>query len=148
YHNGLVGSLSSDGERVYAVDDLPLPPPPDLIRGKARSNFRLPELPAWARQNQLVALDIHSGRITWQCGGKGTTCPLAGDYFLGAPLPLHGKLYVITERDGELRVICLDPVHGAHLWTQALAFVANRSAWDTRRRLHAAHLAYGDGILV
>ncbi len=73
---------------------------------------------------------------------------LAGSYFLGPPLPLGGKLYVLTEKNAELRLVCLNAVNGEPTWEQTLATPRDRLLLDVSRRVQAVHLAYGEGILV
>ena len=34
---------------------------------------------------------------------------LADTYFLGRPLPIAGRLYVLTEKQQELQLVCIDP---------------------------------------
>ena len=76
--------------------------------------------------NTLTAVDIESGATQWWLGGIGleakpdarpedesttTADKLAENaYFLGAPLPVNGKLYVLLEKAGHLKAsACLDP---------------------------------------
>jgi len=79
---------------------------------------------------------------------------LTDTFFLGPPLPLSGKLYQLAEKNTELKLICLDPnkLDPQNLpeivWQQSLGTANRRLPQDSLRRLQAAHLAYGDGILV
>src|SRR5262249_55778515 len=90
----------------------------------------------------------------WELGGKGADKGELGDsYFLGAPLPLGGKLYLLTEKNSELRLICLDSPKDDKSpptisWTQTLASARDKLLLDVSRRIQAVNLAYGDGILV
>jgi len=68
---------------------------------------------------------------------------LAGGYFLGPPLPLGGKLYVLTEKNAELRLVCLDAQSGEPAWMQTLATARDRLLQDVSRRVQAVHLSYG-----
>jgi RNA polymerase sigma factor (sigma-70 family) len=70
--------------------------------------------------------------------GKGE---LDGCSFLGAPMPVAGKLYVLIEKQQELRLACIDPAHGKVIRTQALATT-------DKGRIQTANLAYGEGMLV
>jgi outer membrane protein assembly factor BamB len=66
------------------------------------------------------------------------------------------KIYVLNEKDGALRLICLKSRDGTEknppppdiVWTQILANAKDKISLDFNRRLHAAHLSYGDGILI
>jgi RNA polymerase sigma factor (sigma-70 family) len=59
-----------------------------------------------------------------------------------------GKLYVLAEKNSELRLLCLEPHEGKPLWAQTLATTKGKMHMDPGRRVHAVHLAYADGILV
>src|SRR5262249_51467120 len=101
--------------------------------------------------SRLVAIHLTSGKVLWEVGGRGgkkEAGPLADSYFLGPPLPLGGKLYALLEQEGELRLACLEPLRGNPAWTQTLAGPRTRLLLDGGRRLHAAPLALGEGILV
>lgn len=148
--NSTVGTLSTDGTRVYAVDDLVLPPHPQspvmqqLTWGTA-ANFG--PLDDAVRHSRLQAFDLASGKFLWELGGSD-----AGDlgdvYFLGPPLPLGGKLYVLVEKASSLRLVCLDAHKGEVTWSQALANLRDRLLLEAGRRIRGVNLAYGDGILV
>src|SRR5262249_31886477 len=110
-----------------------------------------PELTDALYHSRLLAIDLESGKVTWEVGGHGDpkeVGELADSYFLGPPLPLGGKLYVLTERDQELRLVCLDAATGDLPWAQNLATPRTRLLLDGGRRQHAAPLAYGEGLLV
>ena len=92
---------------------------------------------------------------------KETTETLLADcFFLGPPLPLAGKLYVVIEKDGDLRLVCLDPSRLEQstrtptqqvptlVWSQVLGQPNGRLPQDSFRRFQAIHLAYADGVLV
>src|SRR5439155_20360578 len=70
-------------------------------------------------------------------------------FFLGPPLPLNGKLYVLNEKEQELRLIALDPATGEVIGKpQRLADMREKINVEVNRRFNADHLAYGEGILV
>ena len=87
-------------------------------------------------------------------------------FFLGPPLPLAGKLYVLLEKNTELRLVCLDPSKLVSyefmnkdgkmvpdqcpelVWQQSLGTANERLPTYSLRRLNASNLAYADGILV
>ncbi len=69
-------------------------------------------------------------------------------FFLGPPLPIGGKLYVLTEKNAELRLLCLDAAKGDLIWAQTLATVRDRLTTDVKRRIQAVQLAYGEGALI
>jgi hypothetical protein len=155
FENAVVGTLATDGARVYAVDDLQVPPyrhVPQMRRWQQPAVLDFgPELNDAASHSRLLALDAVSGKRLWGVGG-GRQHEGAGElsdtYFLGPPLPLDGGLYVLTEKDSELALVCLDAADGAVVWRQALALAPTRLLLDPGRRIQAARPVYGEGVLV
>jgi outer membrane protein assembly factor BamB len=155
FENTTTGTLSTDNARVYAVDDLGLPPHPNAVAGQ---QFGWPGgagmqvsagMSDLVNRNRLVALNLETGKIDWERGDpQHDNSDIAGSYFLGPPLPLAGKLYVLTEKNAELRLVCLEPSEGKPVWTQTLATVKDKLLNDVMRRVHAVNLAYAEGILV
>src|SRR5207244_4120566 len=86
-----------------------------------------------ASRNQLLAFDAATGQPAWEVGGRGDEV-LAGElddcYFLGAPLPLDGRLYVLVETRGELALACLRAADGTLLLKQPLAAAPTRMLLD------------------
>ena len=156
FGNPVVGTLSTDGERVYAVDDVAVPPYQNtyLYRGRPVSAVEYafgPELTQAVRHSRLAAIDLKSGKLVWERGGPGTgkkKDDLYPSYFLGPPLPVEAKLYGVIEKEQELRLVCLDPAGGEVLWTLPLGVAPARLLQDPARRVQAIHLAYADGVLV
>ena len=155
FGNAVLGTLSTDGARVYAVDDLAVPPPRLHIRSrrwqKAVTSDFSPELTEAADSSRLLALDAASGKQLWEVGGA-VGAPAAdglrGSYFLGPPLPLAGRLYALTEKDNEVTLVCLRAADAAFLWKQALAYAPTQLRHDPGRRIQAASPAYAEGVLV
>src|SRR5207244_6885789 len=101
--------------------------------------------------NRLHAYDLESGDLVWQVAG--TDKPGEGNdgYFLGPPLPIHGSLYTLLQKNTELRLVALDPGTGKTLFAQSLGSVRDRRdrvLLDPSRRLHVVALAHGQGVLV
>ena len=102
-----------------------------------------------AQRSRLIAFDLESGKLVWEHGDPGPLdkpmdkTDLAGSYFLGPPLPLGGKLYVLTEKNAELRLVCLDAQSREPAWMQTLATTRDRLLQDVSRRVQAVHLSYG-----
>jgi outer membrane protein assembly factor BamB len=103
------GALASDGEFVFAVEDLGVPA---LPRGT----------PVLRDFNRLVAYDVRTGRAMWEVGGprSDTGDELAGLCFLGAPLVLDRRLYCLAESGSEVRLVVLEPQTGRLDWSQTL----------------------------
>lgn len=157
FENSMLGTLTTDNQQVYVVDDVAMPPwmgynPYDGSMGRL-PNLGDPKLNGMMQHNRLQAYDLKSGKLRWELGGYGEKKDagindLNDTYFLGPPLPMHGKLYVLAEKQQELNLICLDAVKGEVTWRQKLAEARDKIAQDVTRRTQAAHLAYGEGILV
>jgi outer membrane protein assembly factor BamB/tetratricopeptide (TPR) repeat protein len=158
FENSVIGTLSTDGNRAFAVDDLILPPHPQYMRmfmNGGQPNFGA--VNDLVNRNTLKCFNIESGKLMWELGGRSDKTDLADSFFLGAPLPLAGRLYVLNEKETELRLVCLEPKDSVTdvkpppptvVWTQKLATTKDKIQFDFNRRIHAAHLAYADGILV
>jgi outer membrane protein assembly factor BamB/tetratricopeptide (TPR) repeat protein len=179
FENSTIGTLSHDGRRVYVVDDLAVPPHPN----KTHMNYPHASYGAFTEQvayNVLRAIDIETGKLVWSIGRfnknpqKEKTDKdklVAGEefvdtFFLGPPLALAGKLYVLVEKGTELRLVCLDPGKLVEyqyadekgqmqpdqcpemVWQQSLGTANFPLPKDSLRRMQAAHLAYADGVLV
>ncbi|MSR30812.1 MAG: tetratricopeptide repeat protein [Gemmataceae bacterium] len=153
FENSTLGSLSSDGKFVFAVEDLAIPPPPNLNNYNARPNtssygVASKDVLDAILHSKLQAYDLVTGKLKWEAGGRGEKGDLLDAYFLGPPLPVSGKLHVLTEKQQELRLATLDPASGKLLAMQTLVTTRDKLEQDIGRRTQAAHLAYGEGILV
>lgn len=160
YENSVLGAISTDRRLVYAVDDLAVPAPANYLQQFIwNRGMQQQPIQALIMENSLHAYDLKTGKFTWRLGdpfAKG-----GGEFkdsqFLGAPLPVGGKLYILNEKasaglagDADLRLLCIDPRIGKVISTQNLGTVEqqNRFTHDMNRRTNAVHLAYGEGILV
>jgi tetratricopeptide (TPR) repeat protein len=167
YENSLLGTIATDHRFVYAVDDLAVPAlPVALAQYQWNQQMMPPKVKELVLANKLVAFELNSGKQFWQLGGKsaatGKEDAFAESHFLGVPLAVGGKLYVLNEKnqgpqgEADLRLVCIDPVQkdADHkpkvISVQELGRVQqqHRITHDMTRRLNAAHLAYGEGILV
>jgi len=180
FENSLLGSLSHDGKLVYGVDDLAVLPPPVQMQNEW-GGFQPGGQPGNTAKdmqdfNTLVAVDIESGMKVWGIGGIGidlkpedenkitTSDKLAeNSYFLGAPLPVNGKLFVLMERGGHLKMACLDPqklivtpalpgkgpsISPELVWVQNLGRANTTLKQDPLRRMQASFMASADGIII
>ncbi|MFL5244478.1 MAG: PQQ-binding-like beta-propeller repeat protein [Gemmataceae bacterium] len=165
--NSVIGTLSTDQVRVYLVDDLALAPSFQMMGNPWGQPGGQPNLTGRVgdaiHHSRLQAWNLETGKIEWTLGGRSNNKKAPNDlddcYFLGPPLSLAGKLYFLTERNQELRLVCLDPakidirapeqnLKEAIQWVQTLATTREKMLQDVARRAQAAHLAYGDGVLV
>jgi outer membrane protein assembly factor BamB len=167
YENTAVGTLSCDHRYVYAVDDLAVPPPGNVFQVNPFMQPQVSQIAEPLRplvmQNSLWAFDLATGRAKWRLGDPlRRDDPFNDSHFLGVPISVGGKLYVLNEKnpgptgDSELRLICIDPnkIVDARPQilkpTQSLGMVQQqyRVTHDISRRTNTVHLAYGEGILV
>lgn len=154
FSNSVVGTLSSDAQRVFTVVDFEVPPPSNLSGGRAgpfgttSGNFG-PDINEALLHNRTEAYSLATGKLLWVAGGRGAAVgELADSHFLGVPLPIGDRLYQLNEKQQELRLAVLDPATGTLLGLQRLCTTRTLIPADSGRRVQAAHLAYADGILV
>ncbi len=146
------GQLASDGQRVFLLAEMGYVTQSTSSRQMMfPPNFRRPSSSP-NRTNQLVACSLtEEGKLQWIVGGtSGEDEPrLAGAFFLGAPLPLMGQLFVMAEINGEIQLVVLDSATGSLQWSQQVAHVAELTIdIDPHRRLAGATPSFDDGILV
>ncbi len=165
---------------VYSNPDFGIVPGPQFRQSG--------ELAEAVRAGRLAAVDLKSGSVKWDLGRVRVNPPdpnlnvppppplpnrlteeeadkstnafqLCLDaVFLGAPLPLNGKLYVLIEQSGVIRLLCLDPknlvaVPGQPkkptlVWSQKLGQPNNTLPQDSIRRYQGCTLAASEGIIV
>lgn len=141
------GQITSDGERVYILDGLR---EVEMASFNPMMNLRGIR-PADTRHNTLVALELASeGKLRWRLGaGADEASSLSDGFFLGPPLPLDGRLYVLVELAGDINLCCLDSVSGQELWRQQLVAIESGGVEsDPIRRVAGAMPTYHEGILI
>jgi outer membrane protein assembly factor BamB len=174
FENTTIGAISSNGEQVFYIEDLAVPPPDHVLQVQPNMGFvqQAPSLPERTHklvmQNSLNAIDIKTGLLKWCLGGetgeRSKADTFADSHFLGAPISIGGKLYVLNEKnfgitgDAELRLVCIDPdpakVVGRQplivqpIQTLGMIEQRNRVTHAVSRRINSTFLAYGEGILV
>ena len=133
------GTLSSDGEFVFAVEDLQM---------SYASMTLLPRSQLFRDYNRLVAYDVKTGRAMWEAGGSRVAGePLAGTHFLGCPLVLDRRLYCLGESGSEIRLLVLDPRTGRLDWSQTLS-TSPPPAFDfSRRQSGLSPSSFGDVLV-
>lgn len=160
FENSAVGTLSTDNTYVYAIEDLAVSPPPNMgaeidprFGGQGTYQRYDQYVTDAIHHNKLQAYDLVTGKLKWELGGRGER-ELADSYFLGPPMPIAGKLYALTEKQQDLRLVCIDPQSPGPqgqpkvLYTQTLASTKDKMQQDAMRRMQAAHMAYGEGMLI
>jgi len=152
--NSTMGTLTTDGQRVYAIDSVDLSyRPPSRHRAADAQSIAHPNVSR--NSNQLIALDALPSDaqqpIVWTVGGKptdGEQDELAGHFFLGPPLPADGRLFAVTEADRQLNLVALDPATGALQWTQGIGFVELPIPEDPTRSSLACSPTYAQGVVI
>ncbi len=147
------GALRADENCVYAIED--------IWKERILQGIMTPQSSSGVivsrstigsfTSNRLAAYDINTGKLKWHVGsatvayGSGADQSLESTSFLGAPLILDGKLYVIGETQASAIVFYeLDSATGKVLWSQTLGDSQN-SLTD---RMYNLTPIYENGILV
>jgi outer membrane protein assembly factor BamB len=149
----LWGQLSSDGQRVFLLDDLPFaldgPHGRAILAGAVFNPGGVRGLsPPTCR---LVALDLRrEGQLCWAVGGAdGEDEPkLAGAMFLGSPVPDGPQLYVLAEIQGDVLLCQLEASSGRLAWSQVVARPRENVHFEPLRRLAGAAPSLAEGLIV
>lgn len=151
--DGIHGQMSSDGRRVFFVDNL------SYRLGLSR-NTRVvnPRGPVIQDSNTLVALRLFDdngamveGKMDWIIGGEsGNDQPWsAGVFFLGPPLPLEGVLYALGEVRNEVRLFAIEGLTANLLWDSQVAVTGVGSPEDRIvRQVAGATPSVADDLLI
>ena len=147
------GALRSDEKHVYAIEDIwknriqqgVLTPRSSTGIIVSRSNS------SSSTSNRLAAYDVVTGKLKWHVGSATITYGPSADKtldsttFLGAPLVLDGKLYIIGETsDSSVVFYELDSATGKVLWSQTLGESQN----SLSDRTYNLTPIYQNGIIV
>ena len=140
YRDVAAGMLSSDGQAVFALEELDTNSNTLGLVGSAA--------------NKLVAYDLAGGRMLWEVGGPRGSKPteLSAQFFLGPPLPLDDRLYVLSEGHGAIQLMALkqdaDRQSVQQEWFQTLIPADVSVSSHPMRRLSGLSPSYADGIMV
>jgi outer membrane protein assembly factor BamB len=88
------GTLSSNGELIFAIEEQGLLKPARPVNSHREQNY-----------NKLMAYELASGKAVWELGGP--TENRAGVQFLGPPLVQGNLLYCLISRNEEILLIAL-----------------------------------------
>jgi outer membrane protein assembly factor BamB len=151
WDDAVYGGMSSDGERVYVIQDLGLSGGQYMDRRMlfmGAAQMRTTGGPK--TDNRLVALELaREGYRVWEVGGPDSEVEeLTDAFFLGAPLPMDGDLYVLAEVKGSVELVVLDAKTGALEWRQQLAVLERDITQDPYRRIAGATPSFSNGVLV
>ncbi len=154
WDDAIYGTLSSDGKLVFAVEPVENDGSAYTGRIVLGANPRMQVQSMFGngqdQTNRLTAFEITTGKLKWEIGGPKGNYPLeqAGAFFLGPPLPLFGRLYVLAEIEGEMRLLALEAATGALAWSQQIAVGAQEFLNDQVPHLSGAVPSYADGVLI
>ncbi len=151
FRDAVHGLLSSDGQRLYVIEKHSLPNA--ALQNARFQNARSAALLREYATNELAAYNVVTGFREWSIGGPEVADaflrpPFAGQYFHGVPVAVEGNLYVVTEKDNEIRLHALDPATGESQWSQLLAYSDTRIANDPVRRTWSAQITVSSGMLI
>lgn len=149
------GTIAADDRYVYAVEESGMNLDPQNVARGVRHPLDPPEF------NKLMAFELSSGKFVWEIGGATRNfAPEAADtFFLGPPLPLDGRLYVLGEIGGEIRLLVyqntFDLADGGFvrpklLWKQSLVepSIPINYPYAPVRRMSGVSPSWADGVLV
>ena len=182
WHDRISQQLSSDGERVFSIDEHDLQ---SSHQSAAAFGRVVPPLPGGGEDrrndpgNTVTARDLKTGRLLWQVGKfpyvqkyldayfasrpRSTQArpgnidetiftddenALKETWFLGAPLPLHGRLYVIGETDGVLQLFVLESQTGRLIARQPFAQSTASLSVNIVRRTYPLFPSASEGIVI
>ena len=163
-YGSIYGSLTSNGQYVFAIDYLPdLTPqtPQQLNLGLRRNTTHYPLVSR--RGNRLIALPVQqfkdqsnnskssndSSKSQKKLSLKAEPVwDIDGYYFLGAPLPVGNLIYVVAEHDSQISLLCINPQNGNIHWKQGIAYVNQPIRSDRNRSYRQCPLASSQGIIV
>jgi outer membrane protein assembly factor BamB len=160
--NSVLGMLSSDGQRVYAIDAVDTTVKRSTQARHANNADLTDEVRGQIGSNRLLALalepahDSSAQRPVWSAGGPPSDDEsagsagrsLAGHFFLGPPLPVEDRLFAVTEANRQLNAVALNPRTGEMIWSQGLSFIELPIEMDSLRWKRSCSPAFADGVLV
>ncbi|QEF97316.1 Outer membrane protein assembly factor BamB [Stieleria maiorica] len=141
------GQITSDGKRVFLLDDLS---PFQMLQINPLMGVRNTSTADGGR-NTLVALELETeGKTLWRLGQNPTIeSELNQAFFLGAPIAVDGALYAMAEIAGDILLVSLDPATGKLVWKQQLVAIEGAGIqFDAIRRISGATPSYHEGVLI
>ncbi len=143
--NSILGQLTSDGERVYAVEYLPAtkflvePQTPNNARSQT-DRMPIPEI-------TFVAYSLVDGSIQWKSHEVWGEDKSRDTYLLGPPVAQGRSLYAAVQRQEQLLILSMDRETGALDGASVLGEVPHLA--DDRRRLsEACSVVFHNGVAI
>jgi outer membrane protein assembly factor BamB/thioredoxin-like negative regulator of GroEL len=143
-HDRTTGTLTTDGRLVFFIEDCGIP---SRLTSTGQTRMQQTAPLPW---NRLCCAELESGILLWELGGPGDRYPLPGadHFFLGPPTIIGGHAYVLGERDGQVRLFCLQPDSGEIVWSQDIAVSGSPARVDALRRTSGASPTEASGLLI
>ncbi|MCG6154252.1 outer membrane protein assembly factor BamB family protein [Rubinisphaera margarita] len=170
--NSVISRLSTDGERIFAVEDIQRRPDPAFNRTAAYPPLD-ESSPAHHNAedvavltNRLVALELSPETDTtsaavpeWSIDYRGLLTrvdgpsdarphDLAGHFFFGSPTISGTIAFVVSEFDSQICVSALESATGRLIWTQSISYVDRPLAHDVVRANQAIPLICTNGLIL
>ncbi len=114
-----IGSVTTDGQRVYALENTRCTAYGSVTREVVISNgARTVDGSALGTHNTLSAYSAENGKLLWELGGPrgDTAIPLDGCRFFGPPLCTGDRLYVLGLRNQAIMLYEIDAQRGQPVW--------------------------------
>jgi len=152
HRNEIIGRMTSDSERLFAVVQLG----ETVAPSPREENFRLRAVMGQADVGtagtwELVAIEKATGRRLWTTGGPPVEekfgNELAMSWFAGPPAVSGQELYQVVERNGAVQLVCLKASTGQVRWTLPLGYPDIDIAQDPARQLLAAQTYAKSGLI-
>lgn len=131
WSNGTFGSISSDGSRVFCIEDLSFGAGPDYRRLIVTADGKQRLDPGWQKShNLLAAYDIKTGKLVWEVGGPKDAAGVKLDniFFLGPPTLIADRLFVIGEIGRQTKLYQLNAETGEMNWSLTLEHRENQKS--------------------
>jgi len=170
--NSVISRLSTDGERVFAVEDIQRRPDPVFHQSAAYPS--LDECsPAHKDADDLAVLTNRLVALQLAPASESTEAPapewsidyrglkrhadgdpsierhdLAGHFFFGSPTVSGTVAYVASEFDSQIFVSALEAESGRLIWTQSVSYVDRPLANDVVRANQAIPLICSNGLIL
>ncbi|QDU97957.1 outer membrane protein assembly factor BamB family protein [Lignipirellula cremea] len=114
WDNPTYGGISSDGDRLFCVEDLAFGSDDYHRLVVTRDGRQQLDTGVQKSHNTLAAYDLQTGKLQWEIGGADgvKSASLTGVFFLGPPLALGGRLYVMGLTGPETQLIELESATG------------------------------------
>ncbi len=170
--NSVISRLSTDGERIFAIEDIQRRPNPVFNRTAAYPSLdecspAHPDAEDLAvLTNRLVALELapqtestdapvpewsidYRGLLTHADGKPSAERhELSGHFFFGSPTIAGTIAYVASEFDSQIFVSALESETGQLIWTQSISYVDRPLANDVVRANQAIPLICSNGMIL